>query len=214
MPREDLPVLVLVEGPGTASSRSASRRGAPASRRACARSSRSGVLPHSSPRSAGSRGKGAPIASAQLADHVERRGLTLERWLAVHFDVESDGEPAQYFMPLAIAFEDGEEARWRKLQPAAIARVRQQATVGVLADACGDENFCRAPWSMRSALGASSPTESRHVRASRPPPPTRSCAAIRPPISPRARRPPRAATRRCGCGDQLFLKIYRRCSPA
>ena len=39
--------------------------------------------------------------------------------------------------------EDGEESRWKKLQPAAIARVRQQATVGVLADACVDENFCR-----------------------------------------------------------------------
>src|SRR5439155_13409306 len=47
-------------------------------------------------------------------------------------------------LPLAIAFEDSEEARCRRLQPAALARVRQQAAVGVLADAGADEDFCRS----------------------------------------------------------------------
>src|SRR5256886_6414279 len=70
--------------------------------------------------------------------------LDLERWLLAIFEVAGGVFSGQYFVPLAIAFEDSEEARWRKLQPAALARVRQQAAVGVLADAGADEDFCRS----------------------------------------------------------------------
>src|SRR2546430_10237673 len=56
------------------------------------------------------------------------------------FEVAGGALSGQYFVPLAIAFEDSDEARWRKLQPAAMARERQQAAVGVLADAGADED--------------------------------------------------------------------------
>ena len=52
-------------------------------------------------------------------------------------------EPASYFMPLALAWES-EEERVRNLTTAAIAKVRQQANVGVMGDAFADEVFCRA----------------------------------------------------------------------
>jgi maltose alpha-D-glucosyltransferase/alpha-amylase len=57
--------------------------------------------------------------------------------------VQAEGTAAPYFIPLTLAYEDTEESRWSRLQGAAIARVRQQAAVGVLADAFADESFCR-----------------------------------------------------------------------
>ncbi|MCC7059460.1 MAG: putative maltokinase, partial [Burkholderiaceae bacterium] len=53
----------------------------------------------------------------------------------------SDG--ACYFMPLVLAWGDAEEPQVRALRPAALARVRQQADVGILADAIADESFCQ-----------------------------------------------------------------------
>src|SRR6202000_264913 len=52
-------------------------------------------------------------------------------------------EPAWYFMPLAQAWEDGDEERMRNLATAAVAKIRQQANVGVMGDAFADELFCR-----------------------------------------------------------------------
>ena len=58
---------------------------------------------------------------------------------------ERKDAPAQtYFLPLALAWEDTDEERHRSLQPAGIAKVRQQAAIGILADALADERFCRA----------------------------------------------------------------------
>ena len=51
---------------------------------------------------------------------------------------------ARYFVPLSIAFEDHEEERARALGAVAVTKVRQQATMGLLADAMADEPFCRA----------------------------------------------------------------------
>jgi maltose alpha-D-glucosyltransferase/alpha-amylase len=47
-------------------------------------------------------------------------------------------------VPLTLAWEDTEEERMKGLAPVTLARVRQQASVGVLADAFGDEGYCRA----------------------------------------------------------------------
>src|ERR1700730_3628063 len=88
-------------------------------------------------------GKGAPIVSARFGDNGEWE-TPHGRWLAGVFEVESKAEKALYFLPFAIAYEDTDESRWQKLQAGAIARVRRQATVGVLADATADENFCRS----------------------------------------------------------------------
>src|SRR5205823_3366631 len=54
------------------------------------------------------------------------------------------GEPQTYLLPLTLVWEDAPEERLRAVQDATIARVRQQARVGVLADAFADEDFCRA----------------------------------------------------------------------
>ncbi len=88
-------------------------------------------------------GKGTPIERANLGDNGEWE-TEHGRWLAGVFEVEADSTKVLYFLPFAIAYEDTDESRWQKLQQGAIARVRRQATVGVLADATADENFCRS----------------------------------------------------------------------
>ncbi|MDB5730393.1 MAG: treS, partial [Variovorax sp.] len=61
------------------------------------------------------------------------------------------GADALYFLPLALAWEEQEEERLNGLAPAALAKVRQQANVGVMGDAFYDEAFCRA---MVQSIGA------------------------------------------------------------
>ncbi len=87
--------------------------------------------------------KGSTISRAKLADHLlwEEGGNT---WLLPLLDVEAAGESASYFVPLAIAWEDREEERMRALALSPVAKVRQQADVGVMGDAFYDEVFCRA----------------------------------------------------------------------
>ncbi|MGE3773444.1 MAG: putative maltokinase, partial [Gammaproteobacteria bacterium] len=82
------------------------------------------------------------IDAAALKHTVEltSRG---ESALCTLLEVALDGEAACYFVPLSLVWED-EEERLRLLQPAAVARVRQQANVGLLADAFADPRFCHA----------------------------------------------------------------------
>src|SRR6185312_8605996 len=154
--------------------------------------------------------KGAPITSARLLDHTERQD-PLPRWFAGIYCVESQGVSDRYFVPLAIAFEDTEEARWRRLQPAALARVRQQATVGVLADACGDDAFARA---VIDAMGSSAelPTQEGRVRFTPTAvyPELRGDPAAELPVSPTGAQSSNTTLR---VGDALFLKIYRKLQP-
>jgi maltose alpha-D-glucosyltransferase/alpha-amylase len=49
---------------------------------------------------------------------------------------------ASYFLPMAFAWEDDEQ-QVRALAQSTVARVRQQANVGVVGDAIADEAFCR-----------------------------------------------------------------------
>ncbi len=58
--------------------------------------------------------------------------------------LEGPAEPSTYFLPLALGWEEQDEERVNALLPAALAKVRQQANVGVMADAFYDEAFCRA----------------------------------------------------------------------
>ena len=53
-------------------------------------------------------------------------------------------EPPSYFMPLALAWEERDEERVRNLSTAAVAKIRQQANIGIMGDAFADEAFCRA----------------------------------------------------------------------
>jgi maltose alpha-D-glucosyltransferase/alpha-amylase len=86
--------------------------------------------------------KGTPVQRARLTDYAMwERGE--DSWLLPLVELEGPAE-STYFVPLALAWEDREEERYRSFGPAAVARVRQQAEVGYMADAFADERFCRA----------------------------------------------------------------------
>jgi maltose alpha-D-glucosyltransferase / alpha-amylase len=87
-------------------------------------------------------GKGEKASRARLADHVLWQADG-QNWLLGLVDVEGE-EPARYFVPMVLAWEDTEEERLKNLAPATLAKVRQQARIGVLADAYADEPFCRS----------------------------------------------------------------------
>jgi len=87
--------------------------------------------------------KGTPIERARIADHaVWQEGKC--SWVLAILDVGPSEEPSSYFMPLALAWEERDEERVRNLSGSAIAKIRQQANVGVMGDAFADEVFCRA----------------------------------------------------------------------
>jgi maltose alpha-D-glucosyltransferase / alpha-amylase len=87
--------------------------------------------------------KGANIDRARIADHVLWQEGKLS-WLVTLLDLDCAGEHTSYFMPLALAWEEREEERVRNLSTAAVAKIRQQANVGVMGDAFADEMFCRS----------------------------------------------------------------------
>ncbi len=209
LPREDLPVLVLVEGWNSFFPEKVAAWRAGLARRLRAQLDER-IVPQYIAAQRWFAGKGAAIGSVRLLDHAERQD-PLPRWFAGIYSVESDGVSDHYFVPLAIAFEDTEEARWRRLQPAALARVRQQATVGVLADACGDDGFAHA---IIDAIGASAelPTQKGRVRFTPAALYTelRGDAAAELPVTPTGAQTSNTTLR---VGDAFFLKIYRRLQP-
>jgi maltose alpha-D-glucosyltransferase/alpha-amylase len=81
--------------------------------------------------------KGEPVREARAKDHVIWDAGPIS-WLMTFVQVKE----AQYFLPLALGWEEDED-HVRALSALAIARVRQQANVGVMADAMADEAFCR-----------------------------------------------------------------------
>ena len=82
--------------------------------------------------------KGEPLERATLAAHgMFEEGKS--QWLLALIDTQGPATSERYFAPLVIAFEDDDEERTRALMPVAVTKVRQQATMGVLADAMGDE---------------------------------------------------------------------------
>jgi maltose alpha-D-glucosyltransferase/alpha-amylase len=152
-------------------------------------------------------GKGTPIVRAQLGDYLEWQ-FKLGHWMLALIDVESGGEHAQYFLPLTIAFEDVPEARWLKLQPYTIARVRQQAAVGVLADASADEGFGRA---VVESIGAAQELRTAHGALVFSP--TAAYAQLRGEASAELTLGApltQGSNTALKCGDRLFLKLYRR----
>ncbi|KIQ25718.1 alpha-amylase [Variovorax paradoxus] len=86
--------------------------------------------------------KGTAIRRARLVDHAvwEANG---QSWLLPLLDLEGPPGGATYFMPLALAWEERDEERMAGVAQAAIARIRQQAQVGLMGDAFYDEAFCR-----------------------------------------------------------------------
>ena len=87
--------------------------------------------------------KSEALTRVTLADHGQLVDAG-EQFLLTLADAHGASGVARYFVPLAIAFEERDEERTRQLGAAAVAKVRQQASVGLLADAMADEAFCRA----------------------------------------------------------------------
>ena len=87
--------------------------------------------------------RGKPIERARVLDHAEWE-IGEFSWMLSILKLDGLAEESLYFMPLALAWEDREEERVIRLTPAALAKVRQQANVGIMGDAFHDEVFCRA----------------------------------------------------------------------
>ena len=135
--------------------------------------------------------KGEAVRRVTLVDHAEWKAPE-SRWLVSLIRVVPDtGEGQTYFLPLTLAWEDEDEERMRALASLTVAKVRQQAKVGVLADAFGDETFCRA---LVAAIGAGETTETgaRHAAL-------QADARVRAHRGRCVRRPARGAS---GCAEQ------------
>jgi len=86
--------------------------------------------------------KGTPIERARITDHVVwQEGK--QSWVIALLDVVTGAASVCYFLPLALAWEERDEERVRNLSTSAIAKIRQQANVGLMGDAFADESFCR-----------------------------------------------------------------------
>ncbi|WP_347986437.1 maltose alpha-D-glucosyltransferase [Methylomonas sp. AM2-LC] len=88
--------------------------------------------------------KGDPVRRAVISDYVVW-GNESYKWLVALVNIETDqAEPFSYFIPLGLAWETSDTERLHAMLPTSLARVRQQAHIGILADAFTDEAFCRA----------------------------------------------------------------------
>jgi maltose alpha-D-glucosyltransferase/alpha-amylase len=88
--------------------------------------------------------KGEPVRRVAISDYAEW-GDESYKWLLALVGVEGlAGEPLSYFMPLGLVWESSDAERLHAMLPVTVAKVRQQAHIGILADAFADEAFCRA----------------------------------------------------------------------
>jgi maltose alpha-D-glucosyltransferase/alpha-amylase len=140
LPRDDLPVLVLLDGWKNFWKEGGGWRSTATSRLRQQIEQR--VLPDYLKNQRWFAAKGSAIEQVMLGD-VGDWSTELGSWLLALFDVRTANGTDKYSVPLTLVFEDSDDGRMQRLQPAAIAKVRQQAKVGVLADASFDENFCR-----------------------------------------------------------------------
>ncbi|MFO1324401.1 MAG: maltose alpha-D-glucosyltransferase [Burkholderiales bacterium] len=103
--------------------------------------------------------KGEPIARVALVDCVEWQQQE-HAWLIALARVENaSGDAQTYFLPLALLWDDDGEDGQRAHAPSTVAKIRQQARIGVMADAFGDDAFCRA---LVGAVGAGTELSTAH----------------------------------------------------
>jgi maltose alpha-D-glucosyltransferase/alpha-amylase len=151
--------------------------------------------------------KGEPVTRVTLTDHAEWDGEPAP-WLIGLVQTETPAaEAAVYFLPLSLVWEDGAEEHMRGLTPATLARVRQQARMGVLADALADEAFCRA---VVQAIGENRelPCGGGTIRFAATGAFSEFAAGagefgVRPPVA-------QGSNTTVRLGERLFLKAYRR----
>jgi maltose alpha-D-glucosyltransferase/alpha-amylase len=146
--------------------------------------------------------KGEPVKQASVADYVvwDVGGLS---WLLTFIEIKT----SLYFLPLALGWEEDED-HVRTLAQVTVARIRQQANVGVLADAMADEGFARH---IVKAIGAgkSLPTANGSLRFTR----TKAYAQLAGDELAALQLGPlhtQSTNTSVQIGDRLFLKCYRR----
>ncbi len=207
--REDLPVLVLFDGwTSLFRDRVVPWRIGMAER--LRRQFECDVLPRFVAHERWYGGKGDPVRRVALVDHglLARRDLS---WLIALTQVEGGAESAPYFLPLALVWEDRDEERRRALAPVTIAKVRQQAQVGILADAAPDEEFCAA---LVDAVARGADIATAHgVLQFRPTAAFDRLAGAESSRRPVTRPPGSSSNTVMQLGEQLFLKVYRRLRP-
>jgi maltose alpha-D-glucosyltransferase/alpha-amylase len=208
LPREELPVLVLFDGWSTFF-----RDRVVPWRIAMAEKARAQLERETLPRFVAAQrwyaAKGQDVTQAAMFDHVLLESGPAS-WLFALFNVQVGAEQVTYSIPLALAWEDAGEERLKGMVPATLARVRQQANVGVLADAYADEAFCHTLLALIGA-GRELPCAKGTVRFV----PTRIFPELARdlgelPVTPS---PAQSSNTTLAVGQRLFLKGYRRLRP-
>ncbi|HEX8013315.1 MAG TPA: maltose alpha-D-glucosyltransferase [Casimicrobiaceae bacterium] len=151
------------------------------------------------------------VRRIEIADHVEWKPGA-RNWLVTLARAEgASGESQTYFLPLTLAWEDADEALVNALASFTIAKARQQAQVGVLADALGDAEFVRA---LVAAVGEG--VQLKAARGALSFKPTSAFAQIvgadlatLAPTLPGAQ----SSNTIVSLGDRIFVKAYRRLQP-
>jgi maltose alpha-D-glucosyltransferase / alpha-amylase len=87
--------------------------------------------------------KGTPVERARITEQVLWQEGKVS-WLMALVELDGTEPRANYFLPLGLAWEEREDERVKNLSTSAVAKIRQQANVGVMGDAFADELFCRA----------------------------------------------------------------------
>jgi len=205
---DDLPTLVLLEGWRTFFMGSG---GASDVRRAIASRSREQLkrevlLPHLQTRRWFA-AKGQEVTDISIIEEGEWRADDGGAWLFTFARVELADAPAQvYFLPLGIAWEEGDYDPAAEYGSAALARVRQKAKTGILHSAFGDPAFCRA---LARAMGENREVSFGHGRLCFSSTPV--YAQIADGFDEEVRQPPTEQTNTgVFFGTRAYLKGYRR----
>jgi maltose alpha-D-glucosyltransferase/alpha-amylase len=162
----------------------------------------------SSRRSAGMPRRARP-SSARASSTMWCGRKAKSSWVVALLGSSAPRRSRSYFMPLALAWEERDEERVRNLIHLAIAKIRQQSSVGVMGDAFADEAFCRAlvarwqaPRNRDRAGQARIPADGRLSSAQLAGANSLACRAARPQGS--------SSNTVVVMGERLILKGYRR----
>jgi maltose alpha-D-glucosyltransferase/alpha-amylase len=150
--------------------------------------------------------KGEPVGRAVVRDYTVW-SVGAMSWMLATVEVRE----CNYFLPLALAWED-EEDQVKALSVATIARIRQQANVGVLADAVADVAFWRHVVKAMGEERSLATSEGAAIKFT----PTRIFAdLVRDEIATLqlGRSHAQSTNTSVRLGERLFLKCYRRVRP-
>ena len=140
MPATELPVLVLTEGLATLLPESAQPAGANVVRRTLQHLEQEVLPEFLRPRTWFSKHIGA-LAAARLGPRSLWRREQKSFLLSYVEARSASGAELTYFLPLTLAWEDGDESVLRTAEWT-LAKVREHARIGVLIDAFADPTFC------------------------------------------------------------------------